>query len=217
MSAKVAVIRVVTSSDQHFLDMHQTLIATVCPTAQFTTRCLPDQPDGIHNQATLALAEPKLLALGQQFQQQQYDALVVSCAADPAVAGLRAQLTIPVIGAGEACCRQALTHSNKVGAIGIEAEAPAIFHQVLGAKLLAYHQPDGVNCTHDIHTDAGKAAIIAAVLACEADGAEVIALACTGMATTDVAALVAPHTRLPVINPVIAAGQALAALQMQPA
>ncbi|MFS2225036.1 aspartate/glutamate racemase family protein [Pantoea sp. B65] len=212
MSAKVAVIRVVTSSDQQFLNMHQQLIASVCPSVQLTTRCLADQPDGIHDEATLALAEPKLLALGLAFQQQQYDALVVSCAADPAVAQLREQLTIPVVGAGESCCRQALAHGNRVGAIGIEASAPAIFHQLLGDKLVAYHQPEGVNCTHDIHTAAGKAAIIAAVLACERDGAEVIALACTGMATTDVAALVAPYTRLPVINPVKAAGYALAAL-----
>lgn len=45
--------------------------------------------------------------------------------------------------------------------------------------------------------------------ALEVDGADVIALACTGMATTDVAALVAPYPDLPVINPVLAAGEIL--------
>ncbi|WP_226950917.1 aspartate/glutamate racemase family protein [Rouxiella sp. S1S-2] len=104
------------------------------------------------------------------------------------------------------CCEQALTFSHSVGVIGIEPRAPEVFYEILHDKLRTYRKPKGVNRTHDIHTEAGKSAIIEAVLACEKEGAKVIALACTGMATTDVAALVAPHTTLPIINPVLAAG-----------
>lgn len=206
--ARVALIRVVTSEDQSFLDIHQNLIAANHPELSITTYCLPKQYDGIHDIETLALAVPKLVTLGLELQ-KNYDILMVSCASDPAVKLLRKQLSIPVIGAGQACCEQALTLSHNIGAIGIEPRAPAIFYEILHDRLRTYHQPKGVSSTHDIHTEQGKAAIIEAVLACEKDGAKVIALACTGMATTDVAALVAPFTSLPVINPVLAAGLAI--------
>ncbi len=104
------------------------------------------------------------------------------------------------------CREQALTFSHSVGVVGIEPCAPEIIYEMLHDKLRTYRQPNGVNCTHDLHTEAGKAAIIEAVLACEKEGAKVIVLASTGMATTDVAALVAPHTTLPIINPLLTAG-----------
>ncbi|MGA9608848.1 MAG: aspartate/glutamate racemase family protein [Rouxiella badensis] len=206
--AKVALIRVVTSQDKDFLDIHQNIIIANHPELAMTTYCLPEQYDGIHDEQTLALAVPKLLALGLELQ-KSYDILLISCASDPAVKQLRQLLSIPVVGAGQSCCEQALTFSHSVGAIGIEPRAPAIFYEVLHDRLRTYRQPKGVNCTHDIHSEAGKAAIIEAVLACEKDGAKVVALACTGMATTDVAALVAPYTSIPVVNPVLAAGLAV--------
>ncbi len=206
--ARVALIRVVTSADQHFLDIHQALILANQPDLAITTYCLPEQYDGIHDAKTLDMAVPKLVALGLELQ-KNYDILMVSCASDPAVKQLRQLLSIPVVGAGQACCEQALTLSHSVGAIGIEPRAPSVFYEILHDRLRTYRQPLGVNNTHDIHSEQGKAAIIEAVLACEKDGAKVIALACTGMATTDVAALVAPYTSIPVINPVIAAGLAI--------
>lgn len=206
--ARVAVIRVVTSQDRAFLNKHQDIIASVQPELLMESFCLPSQYDGIHDSETLALAVPKLLALGLELQ-KSHDIILVSCAADPAVKQLRQLLSIPVVGAGQSCCDQALTFSHGVGVIGIEPRAPEVFYEILHERLRTYHQPVGVNCTHDIHSEAGKAAIIQAVLACEKEGAKVIALACTGMATTDVAALVAPYTSLPIVNPVLAAGIAI--------
>lgn len=206
--ARVALIRVVTSDDQGFLDIHQNLILAAQPELAIATYCLADQYDGIHDEQTLAQAVPKLVALGLELQ-KNYDILLVSCASDPAVKQLRQLLSIPVVGAGQACSEQALTISQSVGAIGIEPRAPAIFYEILHDRLRTYRQPAGVNNTHQIHTEQGKAAIIDAVLACEKDGAKVIALACTGMATTDVAALVAPYTAIPIVNPVLAAGLAI--------
>ncbi|WP_251975739.1 aspartate/glutamate racemase family protein [Salinicola avicenniae] len=210
---RIGILRVVTSGDRSFLEHHQRLIqahlADTAPGLTFETRCLPDQPNGIHNAATLAHALPQIEAIARDWA-PALDGLIVSCAADPGLKKLRATLSIPVVGAGEACCEVARRHGERVGAIGIEADAPPVFHARLGDRLMRYRQPDGVACTHDIHTDAGKLAIIAAVRALEAEGANVIALACTGMATTDVAALVTPYIDLPVINPVLAAGDVMA-------
>lgn len=206
---RVGILRVVTSRDRHFLEHHQRLIQTGHPEFAYETRCLPDQPNGIHDAATLAHALPQIEALAHTWA-AELDGLIVSCAADPGLKKLKATLPIPVVGAGEACCEVALRHGPRIGVIGIEADAPPVFHARLGDQLMRYRQPDGVACTHDIHTDAGKLAIIAAVQALETEDADAVALACTGMATTDVAALVAPYTKLPVVNPVLASGAAMA-------
>lgn len=188
---RIGILRVVTSDDRHFLEHHQRLIQAERPELALDTRCLPDQPDGIHDSATLAHALPQIEALVRAWA-SELDGLIVSCAADPGLKKFKATLPIPVI-----------------GAIGIETDAPPVFHARLGGRL-RYRQPDGVACTHDIHTEAGKQAIIDTVTALEVDGADVVALACTGMVTTDVAALVAPYADLPVVNPVLAAGQVMA-------
>lgn len=206
---RVGVLRVVTSNDRDFLEKHQRLIQVAHPEFTLETRCLPDQPNGIHDAATLAHALPQIEALAREWY-QSLDGLIVSCAADPGLDRLKAILPIPVIGAGEACCREAMMKGVKVGAIGIQADAPPVFYQHLGERLVRYCQPEGIECTHDIHSEAGRREIIQAVKALEAGGVEVVALACTGMATTDVVAMVAPYADLPVVNPVLAAGEAMA-------
>lgn len=206
MMERIGVLRVVTSDDADFIRCHQQLMAAITPGKQWQSRCLPDQPNGIHDPETFAQALPKIATLGKQWQ-EDIDLLVVSCAADPGVAALRSALTIPVMGAGESCCHLARQHGDVIGILGIETEQPAAFSRALRDCKLIYRRPDKVHCTHDIHTAEGKASIIAAALECERLGAQVIALACTGMATTDVAGLLAPYTDLPVINPVLAVAQ----------
>lgn len=203
---KVGLIRVVSHPDQHFIETHQRLLQPLLPGCEFASQALPEQPEGIHDAATLALALPKIEALATQWQ-KQLDLIMVSCAADPGVKMLQTQLDIPVVGAGESCALKAAGYGDHIGILGIEADAPPIFYETLASHTVTYRRPQGVNCTHDIHTSAGKQAIIDAALECQALGAKAIALACTGMATTDVAALLAPHTDLPVINPVLAAAE----------
>lgn len=206
---RVGILRVVTSDDRSFLEHHQRLLQRSHPSIAFETRCLPHQPNGIHDAATLAAALPQIEALGVPWS-HTLAGLIVSCAADPGVETLKTMLPIPVVGAGEACCLQAMALGRRIGVIGIEADAPPVFHHLMGQRLLGYRQPEGVNCTHDIHSEAGKRAIIDAIKDLEAQGAEVIALACTGMATTDVPALAAPYTSLSIVNPVLAAGNMIA-------
>lgn len=206
----IGVMRVVTATDPDFINCHQRIMQGVCPPdIAWESRCLPEQPEGIHNAKTFALALPKILALGKAWQ-KEIDLLAVSCAADPGVKQLQALLDIPVFGAGSACCEIAKTKGERIGILGIEEQMPAVFAENLQGNTLFYHRPQGIHCTHDIHSDAGKKAIIDAAIACEKEGAGVIALACTGMATTNVAELVAPYTALPVINPVLAMGKKIA-------
>lgn len=207
MSApRIGIMRVVSGLDEPLELAHQQLLTPLLKGAKLATRALPNQPEGIHDARTLALALPKIAELGETWQ-AQLDFLLVSCAADPGIKALRQSLKIPVLGAGESCCKIARQYGQIIGVLGIEAQLPEVFNEQLSDCPLIYRQPDGVNCTHDIRTPKGQNAIIEAALACEQAGAKVIALACTGMATTDVASLLAPHTPLPVINPVLAAGE----------
>ncbi|WP_311945992.1 aspartate/glutamate racemase family protein [Halomonas piscis] len=206
---RVGIMRVVTSEDHAFLKHHQRMIQAEHPALTFETRCLPDQPNGIHDAATLSHAQSQIETLASDWG-HQLNGLIVSCAADPGLKKLKEILSVPVVGAGEACCEIALTHGSRIGVIGIGADAPPVFHAWLDDRLICYRQPNGVTCTHDIHTEEGKIAIIAAIQELKAENVDAVALACTGMATTDVAALVALYTNMPVINPVLATGEIMA-------
>ncbi|MCA2018957.1 aspartate/glutamate racemase family protein [Vibrio tritonius] len=205
---RIGVIRVLSSDNQAFLDMHQNIMQQAVPDKQWQTKALWDQPNGIHDEETLTQALPKIYQLGSLWS-SDVDMLVVSCAADPGVETLRESLKIPVIGAGQSCCKIAKRYGTTIGVLGLEPLAPDVFYRELSDCSVIYRQPIHVNCTHDIHTPLGQASIIDAALECEALGAQVIALACTGMATVDIAGLLASHISLPVINPVLAAGMCI--------
>lgn len=94
---------------------------------------MPEQPNGIYDAATLAHALPQIEALAGNWA-AELDGLIISCAADPGLKKLKATLPIPVIGAGEACCERALVLGTRIGVIGIEADAPPVFHARLGDR-----------------------------------------------------------------------------------
>ena len=67
-------------------------------------------------------------------------------------------------------------------------------------------KPEGVNSTLDLMTPEGKQSVLAMGQQLKAQGAQVIALACTGLATIGVARDLEEATGLPVIDPVLAEG-----------
>ena len=67
-------------------------------------------------------------------------------------------------------------------------------------------KPDGVDSTLDLMTSEGKKSVIETGLKLKEQGAQVIALACTGLATIGVAKDLEKATGLPVIDPVLAEG-----------
>ncbi len=81
----VGVIRVITQ-DQEQADAHGLLIERAFPQVRVVSRCIPDQPEGVHDAATKRTAEPKVIALACQLVEQEADGIIVSCADDPGVA-----------------------------------------------------------------------------------------------------------------------------------
>lgn len=116
----VGLIRVVTMSDPQMVNLHGTLLEKRYPMLRVTSRCLADQPEGVHDDETEAMAIPKVLEMGRQMQQEGMQAVIISCAGDPGLALLRKELTIPVIGAGESVASCALRYGERVGALGCD-------------------------------------------------------------------------------------------------
>ncbi|MFF8762922.1 aspartate/glutamate racemase family protein [Nocardiopsis dassonvillei] len=205
---RIGVIRVVTTDDQDQLDAHGRVIREEFG-VDTVSRCLPDQPDGVHDDATFALASAKVADLAARMEREDgVDALLVSCAADPGLALARAAVGVPVVGAGEAAARRALELGSKVGVLDLTTRTPDSVTSVLGPALVAALVPEGVRRTHDLRTDAGLAASVRAAERLVAMGADTLMFACTGMTTIGLAARLTDRVGVPVVDAVRAGARA---------
>lgn len=203
---KIGLIRVVTLSDEGFLNAHEKVLKDRFGNLDIKTRCIPDQPEGIHDDETERMAVPKIVKLAQEFEDDGADAVFISCAADPGVEECRKTLKIPVIGAGSACAAVALAMGTKIGVVGITDDAPDIMKKILGDRLVCNIKPEGVNTTLDLFDDRGKENTLKAVELLKRKGCDTIALGCTGMSTINIHEIIKERLDIRVVDPVIAAG-----------
>ena len=120
---RVGLIRVLTSDDPHFVDMHGQIIMDHFPGIQVESRCIPDQWEGIHSHELELIAVPKIVELAKTFQDK--DMIIVSCADDPGVAEIREALPhMSVTGGGETTVALAGKYGEKIGLLGITDYAP---------------------------------------------------------------------------------------------
>ena len=181
----LGIIRVLTHQDQNFVEEHGRLIHQQYGLDSIS-RCIPDQPKGIFDDASEAIAVPKIIALGQQFQAEGCDAIFLSCAADPGLEALRKTVTIPVISAGSASASIAAMLQRPVAVMGIGAEAPRPFKALLGESVI-YARPEGVLNTTDLLSPHGRQSALACADELYRQGIEVIAFSCTGFSTIGLA------------------------------
>ena len=181
---KAGLIRVITLPDAEAAGIHGRLIMEMFPNMTVETKCIPDQPDGLHSVESKNVAIPKIIEVAQSFK--DIDVLIVSCADDPAVPELK--------------------NIVKVGILGITDYAPQPYLEILGDDLINLGKPDGVETTLDLVTEPGFKAVEKLAMRLKCYGAGAIALACTGMSTAGVAKPLAKKTGLPVIDPVTAEG-----------
>ena len=205
-TAKIGLIRVLTTDDVHMLNMHGAMIEALFPNLKVTSRCIPDHPNGVHDDETEASSEPLVVQLAQEFEAEGCSAIVISCAGDPGLDMARDNVSLPVIGAGEATALVARAFGQKVGVLGIGEDIPVKMKQVLGNLLVHYTTPKGVSTTNDLLESESQTAILEAGRELKKAGAGIIALACTGLSTTQSAAPLKKATGLRVIDPVSAAG-----------
>lgn len=201
---KIGLIRVLTCEDPEVLYAHQKQIMEKFPTLIVETKCIPDQPEGIHSPRLCAIAVPKIVETAKSFQ--DVDMIIVSCADDPGVREIRKAMPgMPVTGGGETTVALALRYGEKVGVLGITDYAPDAYRRLLTGKMIL-EKPKGVDSTLDLMTPEGRRQVIASGMRLKEKGVEVIALACTGLATIGAAKELEDATGLPVIDPVMAEG-----------
>lgn len=203
---QIGVIRVLTTDDPEILNRHGRLLEQYFPMFQTTSRCIPDQPEGIHDSATEALAVPKICELARQMYQEGFHAVIISCAGDPAVTECRAELPIPVVGGGRSTAALALFYGDHPAAVGITEEIPQGHAAVFGDRCVGSAQGKGINSTIDLMSCMGFAATAEAARAQKENGADVIALSCTGMSTIGIAPRLERDLELPVLDPVMSEG-----------
>ena len=201
---KIGLIRVLTTENQEVLEAHGKQIMEHFPGLVVETKCIPDQYEGIHSQELCDIAVPKIVETAKTFE--DVDMILVSCADDPGVAEIRKELPgIPVTGGGETTVALALKYGETIGVLGITDYAPQAYMRMVPDQIIL-GKPDGVDSTLDLMTPEGKASTIRKGMELKEQGAQVIALACTGLATIGVAKELEEVTGLPVIDPVLAEG-----------
>lgn len=200
----IGLIRVVTTQNEALLNLHGRLLEQYFPVFSVVSRCIQDQPEGIHDDETELMAVPKIIKLAKEWE--GIDALVVSCAGDPGVEELKRELDIPVIGAGEATAFLAAKYGKKIGVLGITEEVPRAYAKILGSDIVGTCRTEGINSTLDLMAVEGRQKVINKALELKDLGAKVIALACTGMSTIKIAGELERVCGMPVIDPVMAEG-----------
>jgi Asp/Glu/hydantoin racemase len=197
---------VVTLTDEEVLNKHGRIIMEAFPELEVVSRCIEDQPYGIYNKESEEVAKPKVLRLVRRFEAEGFDAVIVSCAADPAVDEARRVVRIPVVGAGSAVASLALAYGRRVGVLNLTEETPEAIRRVLGPHLVAEASPRGVRNTLDLLRDWGQRAAFEALKELTARGVDVVVLGCTGYSTIEFAGRAREVAGVPVLDPVLAAG-----------
>lgn len=202
---KVGVIRVLTSDDQEFVNMHGDIIEKHFPGIRCISKCIPDQPEGIHSHELERIAVPKIVETAKSFG--DVDMIIVSCADDPGVQEIRDALPgMTVTGGGETTVAAAMRYGQKIAILGIVDYAPKAYLRMIPDRIVAVGKPEGVNSTLDLMTPEGRKSCLKTAGELKAKGAEVIALGCTGLTTIGIAKEIEDEVGIPVIDPVLAEG-----------
>jgi Asp/Glu/hydantoin racemase len=194
-----------TTSDRRLLNAHGKLLNEAFGFT-VTSRCIPDQPSGVYDQASLESAAPKVVELAREMAGDA-DALIISCASDPGLAATRAAVDIPVIGAGSAAAAAALTFGGRIGVLGLGSHVPGPIAESLGERMLLIDGAFGQVATPDAFLmPAGIFEALAAAHMLVDAGADVIVQASTGLSSIGMAGVLRRRLGVPVIDAVTAAG-----------
>jgi Asp/Glu/hydantoin racemase len=204
---RVGLIRVMTTSDRRLLHAHGKLLQETFGFT-VTSRCIPGQPSGVYDQASLAAASPKVVQLAREMAGDA-DALIVSCASDPGLAETRAAVDIPVIGAGSAAAAAAMTFGGRIGVLGLGAHVPGPISDSLGERMVLIEDGGRVDTPDGFLMPAGIFDTLAAAHMLVDAGADVIVQASTGLSSIGMADVLRRRLGVPVIDAVTAAGSML--------
>ncbi len=206
---KIGLIRVLTTQDKKLLQLHGHLVESYFPSLTVESRCIADQYEGIHDEASHDKALPKVLKLAREFAAENVDAVYISCAGDPGVRLLQKELDIPVIGAGIATANIALAYGISVGVLGITDDVPEEMAKILGKHLIGALHPPMIHTTLDLFRPEALEEFTQVGCALKEQGAKLLVLACTGLSTINAAPTLRNRIKIPVLDPLRCAAACL--------
>jgi len=205
-SIHFGVLRVLTRDDSAEVAVHGQVLESQFSDVTTTSACIPDHPYGLPDVEVEKDALPLVESLGHTLAGNDIDALLISCALDPAVEKLDASLQIPVFGAGRSVAAAALARGERVGTLTLESGTPPAVKSLLGDRHQAAVSVSGAEETNYLTTERGREAIIKAIRQLEADNCDIIAPSCTGLTTSGVLPAAQSQTTIPVLDPVCSMG-----------
>lgn len=195
----IGLIRVITTNNRELLNFHGNILHDNFP-FKVESSCIPNQYTGVYSEETYLKAVPKVIDLAVELEKKGKDGIIISCAEDPGVEEAKRILQIPVVGAGATVASIALGYSTKVGVLNLMKSTPEGMKRILGKHLIAEKTVNAKN-TLELTTFKGVENIIQFSLKLKQLGAEVIALACTGMSTVNTASRIKEKIDIPCSGP----------------
>ena len=199
----LGIIRVLTMQDQDSVDLHGRIVSQSYG-MPVRSACIPDQPQGIHDEETMNRAVPKVVELASMLQREGCAQIAISCFGDPALAEARKVVSVPVLGAGSASAHMARSLSDRIGVLTIVDTLPRHVLEILGDRFIGMDKPEGIATSPQLTTDKGKAAAIEGVKRLKARGADTILLGCTGFATMQFADQMGDRLGVRLVDPLLA-------------
>jgi len=165
-------------------------------------------PKNYVSAADMALAEIGVLEAGLEAEAEGYDAVCIDTMSDSAVAALRSELTIPVIGPGRASVLMAMLLGTRFSILAMWPHWRHLYDKTLRDLGLAHacasvrsidRAPDNRALLGESRDQVAELLVIEGRRAIEEDGADVILLGSTTM--HEAHAVLADRLPVPVINP----------------
>jgi allantoin racemase len=208
---KVKIRVVIPNTSKDFLKSHTAELRKEFPDVEVVS--LAAGPESVEDFLDEVVAGPDTVRLVKEAEEKGFDAVVISCFANPAIDACRSVVSIPVVGAGIASLLLASSLGERIAVVTVLKETiPTIEHfvKVLGLTNVVSVRAASISVL-EIEKDKEKtlsALLRESLVAIEEERADVIALGCTGMAGIDKKLMKELKNRgyeIPVIDPARAA------------
>ena len=204
------------NSSKEFYDAHAgRRLAMSTDEVQLVVVNIPHGPDSMESAYDEAIAAPYILQQVVSAETEGCDAVVIDCAADPALRAAREISELPVVSAGEASYHAAMMVAGKVSVITV---LPTTANEIsdhlkmygFSSRVASVRSANVPVLALEDEQEAEEHLYAAARKAIDEDGAQAIVLGCTGMmAMRD---SLEKRLGVPVIEPYLAAIQFAACL-----
>jgi allantoin racemase len=172
------------------LRARETMLSEVCDSdVVLDMECLVYTKVVIDSLRDVALAAPEILRIASRAEKEGFDAVVLYCFSDPALAACREQLAIPVIGSGQAAILLAASLGCRLSVITLTAARATekrMFIRACGldeGRIASVRGVDKIFAPEEGYNDEILPYLKKTVLECvKEDGADVVVLGCLSLA-----------------------------------